>query len=469
MTGAFLPLVNREHKVSITQQIFAGMRTAILNGALEKGARVSSWQDLSKQLGVSRGTVKRAYDMLKDQGLIVSNGRAGTRVSTSLPQSILEDTVQVSTPWGLFYDFEGSPQYFQLGVPAQDHFPSKAWQGAWRRAIAAENARPQIYPDPRGLWSLRREVAGYLATARGYSCQPSQVFITSGFAGALGIVLGAMGFRDCKAFVEDPGFPRTRHALAQAGVETIPAPVDHDGVQLPIPQLDARFAVLTPGQQAPLGMTLSVARRAEVLNWANETDAWIIEDDYAGELQLSGRASSALAADDKFGRVFHIGSFSKTLYPGLRLGFLVVPPALADRFGTYVGHLAPAGPVVAQQAVQNFIAGGHFYRHLRHMKTLYAQRKALLVEHLRREVHPGVRCEFEGALSVRLLFPQSADDVAIAMEAQKFSLGVLPLSAWYQSRSPGKGLLLGISNVRERSVRDKCQVLSRIISSQTDG
>jgi GntR family transcriptional regulator/MocR family aminotransferase len=469
MTGAFLPLVNREHKVSITQQIFLGMRTAILSGTLEKRSRVSSWQDLSAQLGVSRGTVKRAYDLLKDQGLIVTKGRGGTWVTAELPDGPIESGPQVRTPQGLFYDFEEVPQYFQLGVPAQDQFPSKAWHGAWRRAIAAESARPRIYPDPRGLLSLRREVAGYLATARGFSCHPSQVLITSGFAGALGIVLGAMEFRGSKAFVEDPGFPRTRHALQQAGVETIAAPVDHEGVRLPFVGGDARLAVLTPGQQAPLGMTLSAARRAEVLNWANAADAWIIEDDYAGELQLLGRASPALAADDRFGRVFHIGSFSKTLNPGLRLGFLVVPPALTDLFGTFVGHLAPAGSVVAQQAVQNFMADGHFYRHLRRMKTLYARRKALLVENLRREIHPGARCEFEGALSVRLFFPHSADDVAIAAEAQKAALGVLPLSPWYQSRILGKGLILGISNVRDRSVRGKCQTLSRVISSYTYG
>jgi GntR family transcriptional regulator/MocR family aminotransferase len=469
MTGAFLPVLNREHKVSITQQIFLGMRSAILNGSLERGARLSSWQDLSVQLGVSRGTVKRAYDLLKDQGLIITKGRGGTWVATELPEVPAERGSPLGTPQGLFYDFEEMPQYFQLGVPAQDQFPSKAWHGAWRAAIAVESARPQIYPDPRGLSSLRREVAGYLATARGLSCHPSQVFITSGFAGALGIVLGAMGFRGSKAFVEDPGFPRTRHALQQAGVETIAARVDQEGIRLPIEESDARLAVITPGQQAPLGMTLSDARRAEVLSWANATDAWIIEDDYAGELQLAGRASPALAADDRFGRVFHIGSFSKTLNPGLRLGFLVVPPALTDLFATFVGHLAPAGSVVAQQAVQNFMAGGHFYRHLRRMKTLYARRKALLVENLRREIHPGVTCEFDGALSVRLFLPHSIDDVAIAAEAQKAALGVLPLSPWFQSRPVARGLLLGISNVRDRSVREKCQMLSRVMASHTYG
>jgi GntR family transcriptional regulator/MocR family aminotransferase len=462
MSDPFVPLVNREHKSSITQQIFVGMRTAILSGALESGSRLFSWQDLSIQLGVSRGTVKRAYDLLKDQGLIVTRGRGGTFVSTEISERPLSEDRDMPKPSGLFYDFEEAPQYFQLGVPAQDHFPSKAWHGVWRKAIATESSRPQIYPDPRGLLSLRREVAGYLAAARGFTCHPGQVFITAGFAGALGVVLGAMGLRDCAAFVEEPGFPRTRDALHQVGVRTIAATVDHEGARLPS-QFDARLAVVTPGQQAPLGMTMSAARRAELLSWADASDGWIIEDDYAGELQLSGRASPALAADDRKGRVFHIGSFSKTLNPGLRLGFLVVPPALIDRFGAFVGHLAPAGSVLAQQAVKDFIAGGHFYRHLRHMKSLYATRKALLVDNLRRELDPAVRCEFEGALSVRLFLNRSIDDVAIARAAQEASLGVLPLSRWYQSGNPMKGLILGISNVRDRSVRAKCEALAHLI------
>ncbi|KQY26389.1 PLP-dependent aminotransferase family protein [Rhizobium sp. Root483D2] len=466
MAESYLPPVSREGHVSLTQQIFQGLRSAILNGTLQERARLSSWQDLSAQLGVSRGTVKRAYDLLKDENLVETKGSGGTRVAAILPIGAPPQAAKESGPEGLFYDFETGPQYFQLGVPAQDQFPGKAWHAAWRRAISAEATRPQIYPDPRGLSSLRREVAGYLATARGVRCLTNQIFITSGFAGALGVVLNVMNLNGKKAFVEEPGFPRTRHALEQAGLETIPAAVDGEGIRLPITGLHpgVELTVVTPGQQAPLGMTLSQGRRQELLKWADDSDAWIIEDDYAGELQLSGHASPALAADDTSGRVFHIGSFSKTLNPGLRLGFLVVPRALTERFAVFVGHLAPAGSVVAQQAVQNFMTGGHFFRHLRQMKALYADRKIMLVDALRRELHPAIRCDFEGALSVRLFLPPGTDDVAIAGVARTHDLGVLPLSSWYQRKDSPRGLLLGIANVRRRDVASRCKTLSRVLS-----
>lgn len=430
---------------------------------MKKGSRLSSWQDLAAQLGVSRGTVKRAYDLLKDEGLVETRGSAGTWVAEVAEAPRDQHGEERRAPSGLFYDFETAPQYFQLGVPAQDEFPAKAWHSAWRQAIAVEATRPQIYPDPRGLLAFRHEVAGYLASARGLNCLPRQVFITSGFTGALGIILNAMGLRGEKAFVEEPGFPRTRQALLEAGIETVPAPVDSEGIDFHW-RPDVKLAVVTPGQQAPLGMTMSATRRAALLKWAAETQAWIIEDDYAGELQLSGQASPALAAADGQGRVFHIGSFSKTLNPGLRIGYIVVPVALVERYEGFVSHLAPAGPVVVQQALQAFMSGGHFYRHLRRMKKLYAERKAMLVGALRRELHPSIRCSSDGALSVRLFLPPGTDDVAIAAAAHRSRLGVLPLSEWYQGRTRPSGLLLGIANVRSRDVSAKCAALSAALN-----
>ena len=465
MSESYPPAISRGSTVSITQQIYRGMREAILSGSLAPGARLSSWQDLASQLGVSRGTVKRAYDLLKDEQLIITRGATGTWV-TSSPPSLQTDPVETNTQQpGMFYDFRARPQYFQGGIPAQDEFPLKAWFNAWRKAMTADLSRPMIQPDPRGLYALRQEIAGYLTLARGLSCHADRVFISSGFSSGLFIVLSAMGFHGQKVFVEDPGFPRTRQALRELAITPVPVPVDPFGICVSPNMMngEAKLAIVTPGQQSPLGMPLAPDRRMDLLNWARQTDAWIIEDDYAGELQLTGRAIPALAGDDHDGRVFHVGSFSKTINPSLRMGYLVVPEHLIGRFSKFVAHLTPAGSLIAQQALQYFIAGGHYLRHLRRMKTLYLARKTLLVSTLREELPPSVRCEFEGGLSVRLFFPTGTDDVAIAERAQLAGFGALPISPWYQGPNPQSGLLLSITNVTERSVAARCRALLRII------
>ncbi len=210
---------------------------------------------------------------------------------------------------------------------------------------------PAIYPDPRGELDLRREIAAYLALARGIACTPSQIIITSGFSGGLGLALRVLGLESkTKVWMENPGFPFTRHGLALARLSIAPIPVDADGIDVDYGLKhapDAALVVVTPGQQAPLGSTLSLARRSRLLDWAARRKAWVIEDDYLSELQLKGRATPALASLDRAGRVIHIGSFSKTVTPALRLGFVVAPAALASRFAEAAACLAPApGPAV---------------------------------------------------------------------------------------------------------------------------
>ena len=192
------------------------------------------------------------------------------------------------------------------------------------------------YPDPRGDPELRKEIAAYLGLARGIRCSPSQVFVTGGFSGALGLAIRGLQLERMEAWMEDPGFPLTRTALGLAGMTVTAVPVDAEGLDVAAgvrTAAGARLAVVTPGQQAPLGMTMSLPRRLALLAWARRNDAWIIEDDYLSELQLKGRAAPALASLDHGGRVLHIGSFSKTISPALRLGFMVVPPELGRRFG----------------------------------------------------------------------------------------------------------------------------------------
>jgi len=456
----FVPALTKGSRVPATRQIYEGIRHAIVSGTLASGSRLNSWQDMAAQLGVSRGTVRRAYELLKEDQLITTKGAGGTWVAPT-PGPALDAGIEAK-PEGLFYDFQGGHQYFQMGIPAQDQFPHKTWLTAWRRALSSERSLQLIYPDPRGLLALRKEIAAYLAAARGLKCTPERVFITSGFTGALGIVLSVLKVRGQRALVEEPGFPRIREALRQAGVQSVGVEVDAEGfsiAQAPSNDSSTKLAVVTPGQQAPLGMPLSQERRRQIIQWATEVDGWIVEDDYAGELQLSGKAVPALAADDVEGRIFHIGSFSKTLNPGLRVGYLVVPGIWAARFEGYVAHLAPAGSIVTQQAIQHFISSGHYARHLRRMKRLYLERKMLLASTLQRLLPRDIECCFEGGLSVRLVLPSGVDDEGAARRSQLARLGAIPLSTWYQQAEAPSGLILGITNVHEETVEAKCRAL----------
>lgn len=458
-----LPIdLDRAKRTPLATQIYGAMREAIETGRLASGARLPSWRDLAAQLGVSRGTVRIAYERLMDEQLAVGMGAAGTRVADRPSPSSSPDGPPEEALRDLFYDFGAAPLPFQLGVPAQDAFPFKLWSRVLTRGARRAAAAPVAYPDPRGDPELRKEVAAYLGIARGIRCSPSQVIMTGGFAGALGLAVHGLQLEGKAAWVEDPGFPSTRTALALAGMTIAAVPVDAEGLDVAAGVRNAggaALAVVTPGQQSPLGMTMSLARRLALLDWARRGGAWIIEDDYLSELQLKGRAAPALASLDHGGRVLHIGSFSKTISPVLRLGFLVVPPELARRFGELAAHLVPAPAAVVQCAVAEFLRDGHYLRHLRRMKRLYAARRELLLRCLGEVASNALKVEATAGLTVVASLPEIAADVEIARRAMSLGLGPAPLSPWYVQAAPKQGLLLGVTNLSDRRLPADCRRL----------
>ncbi|CAO3377781.1 MocR-like pyridoxine biosynthesis transcription factor PdxR [Azospirillum argentinense] len=463
--------LSRTAKVPLSTQIYAALRDSIRDGRLAEGARLPSWRDLAAQLGVSRGTVRNAYERLIDEQLAVGLGAAGTRVAVGAMAAPPSGGRPVRAPsvLELFSSFERPPLPFQMGVPAQDAFPFTLWSRIVGRAARASAAAPVAYPDPRGHADLRREIAAALAIARGIRCGPEQIVITAGYAGALGLVIRALRLDGATAWMEEPGFPLTRRALDLAGMTVVPVPVDGGGIDVDagIARAPAAgLAVVTPGQQAPLGMTMTLKRRLALLDWASRTGAWIVEDDYLSELQLKGRAAPALASLDRDGRVLHAGTFSKTITPALRLGFLMVPPGLAGLFGEAAACLSPAPAAAMQRAVADFMAGGHYFRHLRRMKRLYATRQQALLEALRAAADPTMGVEASGSLSVRLVLPPGSRDLGIAAAARAEGLAPVPLSPWYadgpEDAHP-RGLLLGITNLRERCLSDDCRRLIDLV------
>lgn len=460
--------LNRHTGQSLIEQIRLGIGAAIRDGQLYAGARMPSWRDLAAQLGVARGTVRAAYERLIDEQLLVARGAAGTYVCEHLPvNKATSEPAGLRGPLPAFFvqPFGNPPLPFQIGVPAQDAFPHTLWRRTLISAARQTAHSPANYPDPRGEQSLRTEIAAYLAVARGVVCSPEQILVTSGYTGALGLALHALPLRNREAWFEEPGFPLARIALTKAGFRVMPIEVDEQGLRVDqglsqVPQ--AALAVVTAGQQAPLGMPLSLARRHALLKWAACSDSWIIEDDYLSELQLAGKAAPALASLDNEGRVIHIGTFSKTISPALRLGFMVVPPALVNQFVDTAAVLAPAPAMATQMAVTAFMKGGHYLRHLRRMKRLYAARLELLRKAL------GQQHAQDAMAGLALLLPldNGQDDQHIAQQTLALGLAPAPLSVWYAEAEHARpGLLLGIPNILEPDVEQACQQLLQLIDN----
>ncbi|WP_249144487.1 PLP-dependent aminotransferase family protein [Bradyrhizobium lablabi] len=461
---AALPIdLDRARRTPLAAQIYCAIREGIETGRLASGARLPSWQDLAAQLGVSRGTVRLAYARLIAEQFAIGLGPAGTRVAERQPRSSMPDRSQEAPLLPeLFYDFGSAPLVFQMGVPSQGAFPFKLWSRLLTRETRRAAAVPVTYPDPRGDPELRKEIAAHLGLARGIRCSPSQVLITGGFSGALGLAIQGLQLGRTGAWIEDPGFPLTRTALDLAGMHVTAVPVDAEGLDVATgvrKAAGAALAVVTPGQQAPLGMTMSLPRRFALLDWARRNEAWIIEDDYLSELQLKGRAAPALASLDHGGRVLHIGSFSKTISPALRLGFMVVPPELYRRFGELAACLAPAPAAAVQRAVAEFLRDGCYLRHLRRMKRLYAARRETLIRCLGEMASDSIKVQATAGLAVVLSLPERASDVDIALRALQFGLAPAPLSPWYMQSPRQQGLLLGVTNLIERRLPADCRRL----------
>jgi len=435
------------------RQVYERFRAAIAQGTLKPGDRIPSARALAKELGVARGTVEVAYSLLASEGYIQARGQAGTVVSPGLqPQAAAAAPAPPAVP---VRDEPAWPRAsgilpFQLGLPALDAFPRKLWARLGARELRGLQAPELAYPPSGGLPALRSATAAYLQVARGIHCQPSQVFITSGYNHSLRLVLQALFEPGEQVWMEDPGYPPTRFLLEQARLQPVPVTVDRDGLVVAAgieraPR--ARGAVVTPAHQSPLCMSLSLPRRQALLDWAERGEAWIVEDDYDGEYRYVSRPLPALKSLDRQGRVLYAGTFSKVLFPGLRLAYLVVPEALAARF-EQVCWLAGGAPALTQSILGAFMAEGHFGRHIQRMRRLYAERRdaaaaglaAALGARLRIEPQPG------GMHLVARMEGQHADR-RLAARMLEQGMFAEALSRWFAGPGEQSGLLLGFTNI----------------------
>jgi GntR family transcriptional regulator / MocR family aminotransferase len=438
------------------RQIYGRIAGAVLDGRLAPGARLPSARSLAAQLSIARGTVETAYQLLAGEGYIVARGAAGTLVAPALDRKLLKSggaarSMDATVSAAVASVPLRPPALFRMGLPALDAFPHKIWSRLFARQARSLSPVDLAYQSPAGHEALRVQVARYLAVARGVSCAPEQVFITGGFQGALGLIIHCLLQPGDAVWVEDPGYDNARNALRLAGARLIGVPVDGDGADIAW-AVDkappARMAVVTPTHQSPLTVTLSLPRRMALLAWAAATGAWIVEDDYDSEYRYLGKPLPALKSLDRHDRVLFVGTFSKVLSPGLRVGYLVPPPGLVDRFGAVADLLQPPPAALIQATIAAFLEQGYLGRHIRRMRQLYGERRVALTEALRKYARATLSIELQpGGMHLVARLPRGTDDVQLVAELVRTGIGPSALSAWGVEAPYAPGLLISFTNV----------------------
>jgi GntR family transcriptional regulator / MocR family aminotransferase len=432
-------------------QIATRVRAAITAGHLLPGARLPSSRALAAQLAIARGTVDAAYALLAGEGAIETRRSAGTIVSGAVGRRIevAEQSPFQFPPAPTAHPV--APRPFQMGLPALDAFPRKLWSNLTVRAARSIQPADLAEADPAGVPDLRHAVAAYLGVARGIKCTPEQVLITAGYQGALALVRSVLIRQGDPVWMEDPGYHMTRMALETAGARVVPVRVDAEGLRVAAginAAPKAKLAIVTPTHQSPTGVALSLPRRLELLAWAADAESWIVEDDYDSEFRYVGRPLPSLKSLDRGQRVLYAGSFSKVLFPALRLGYLIVPAELQTVFLRASRLLTSGLPMLEQNSVAAFMRNGHFARHIRRMRMLYADRRRCLATALHARFGDRVTLELtSGGMHLLARFPGADDDTVLAKRAVAAGLAPTALSSLSMAHDAGQGLLLSFTNV----------------------
>ena len=481
--------IDADSSEPLYRQVYASVRADIVQGNLTRGATLPSTRQLALDIGVARCTIVQAYDQLRAEGYVESVPGAGTRVSPVLPDDFLRRTKPeavpdelaafkgqpsrrgqaiLSSPRRVQWTLGRPPRAFRAGVPAVDVFPMDTWGRMLSRRWQRMTSRMLAYSEPAGYPPLRQVVADYLRGARGVRCSPEQVFIVSGAQQALDLCARVLLDPGDRVWLEDPGYHGARGAFVGAGAEIVPVPVDREGLVVAEGERmapDARLAFVTPSRQLPLGVTMSTERRRELLSWAQDASAWIIEDDYDSEFRYATRPLPSLQGLDTHGCVVYVGTFSKVMFPSLRLGYVVVPESLTDVFAAARHFADYHSPLLEQAVLAEFIMDGHFERHIRRMRTLYRTRQDVLLEAAQAHLAGlmGVQRSDAGISAIGVL--ENIDDVAASRAADRAGIDTVPMS-WFAIRHhPAPALLLGYAGVRESELRDGVARLAVVLES----
>jgi GntR family transcriptional regulator/MocR family aminotransferase len=490
--GALLWSVSIDHQSprSISSQLHGALRDLILAGGIGVGERLPASRTLARELGLSRTTVIEAFDRLTAEGLIESRVGAGAFVSAALelprprPAADATQRTTVATPATpalaavmsqAVAHFAPRPRLpsvaraFTTGLPAFEAFPVAQWARLSARHWRSTRSDVMGYGEPCGHAPLRRAIAQHLRANRGIACDTAQVFITAGAQQAFQLIGAMLLDPGDPVWFENPGAIGARNSLIAAGAELVPVPVDEQGLRVDeglrlAPHF--RLAFVTPSHQQPLGSVMSLARRFALLQAAESARAWIIEDDYDGEFSFGGPPLPTLQSVDATGRVIHVGTFSKSLFPSLRLGYVLAPPGLVGALDAIMSRLLHGVPTHSQAVVADFIDEGHFAAHLRRMRRLYAERHEALciaaARHLagRLQVVPSA----SGLHTVARL-PDAADEQALVAAADRQGVTLSALGRFAIAPIAARALVLGFGGVTPAQIGRGVEVLARVLDA----
>lgn len=475
------------------QQVYKAIRQSILSGEFKPQTRLPSSRNLAQKLGVSRITIFNAYEQLYAEGYLEGKVGAGTFVAAELPNdlvrisrpgpkkdpvSIKKPAVERFSPYGRRLaiisahlkntDQTGNAaQPFASGLPAIDEFPF----AIWGRIAAGIYSKPPVelfgYTDWQGYGPLREAVAAHLSSFRGVNCQPEQVIITAGAQQALDLIIRIFLSEHDGVLIENPCFHNARGAFGAAGAKLIPVPVDGSGLNIdsvPLPDRPIKLIHVTPSHQYPLGVTMSLPRRFALLELAKKMNAWIIEDDYDSDFRYSGRPLASLQGLDPVGRVIYVGTFSKTIFPSLRLGCVVVPPELIKIFKLAHIFSKVHCPLIDQIILAKFISEGHFERHIRRMRKLYEGRQKYFRSQCEKYLNGLIKIEkADAGLHLVGWLPENISDKKVAERARAKNLTIAAVSDHYIGNTSRNGLIFGYTAFSEKQIEGGIKELKKIL------
>lgn len=483
LSDFLLQRIDRSCGKPVNRQLYQVIREAILTHVMPVGLQLPSSRDLARELSIARNTVTYAYEQLMAEGYLETRAGAGTFVADTVPDQIPEvaasnslrpmqaGSLGLSERGAQLVKHAGAYKFqwgaFMPGVPDVTAFPNKVWSRLQNKYWRRSRSELLTYGHGGGHAPLREAIAEYLRVARSVNCSAEQVIVTSGIHQSIDLASKLLADVGDRAWVEDPCYWGTRNVLTSLNLKPVPIAVDAEGISPRNSDLrhPPRFIFVTPSHQYPLGQVMSLSRRRMLLEYADMHNVWIMEDDYDSEFRYASRPLASLQGMDTHDRVLYFGSFSKTLFPGLRVGFVVVPLALADAFATGLSDLYRCGQLFTQAVLADFMVEGHFASHIRRMRVLYAERQQLLREAISRNFGDALAISGDDAgLHLALLLPERCDDAAVCRQAQEQGIIVRPLSGYYMKPSRAKpGLILGYACVPSEMVGPTFDRLAGII------